>query len=98
MKLKEVTGVLESIAPLRWAESWDNVGLLVGDPKSDVTKVLVTVDYTSAVAEEARARGVELVVAYHPPMFPAVKRAPHEALWVDAIRRGIALYSMHTAL
>ena len=98
MKLKDVTAALEKIAPLRWAETWDNVGLLVGDPKADITKVLVTVDYTHAVAEEARGRGVELVIAYHPPMFAAVKRAPNDALWVDAIRRGIALYSMHTAL
>jgi dinuclear metal center YbgI/SA1388 family protein len=98
MKLQEVLAVLEQIAPLRYAESWDNVGLLVGDPEATITRVLVTVDYVRAVADEAHAQKADLVVAYHPPMFAAVKRVPHDALWADAIRRGIALYSPHTAL
>jgi dinuclear metal center YbgI/SA1388 family protein len=98
MNLTEVTSILDEIAPLRYAESWDNVGLLVGDPDAMIRRVLVTVDYSSLVAEEARERSAELVVAYHPPMFTAVKRVPHDALWADAVRRGIALYSPHTAL
>jgi dinuclear metal center YbgI/SA1388 family protein len=98
MKLAEVLTVLDDLAPLRYAESWDNVGLLVGNPAADIAKVLVTVDYTAEVAVEAVAGGVDLVVAYHPPLFAAVKRVPHHALWADAVRRGIALYSPHTAL
>jgi dinuclear metal center YbgI/SA1388 family protein len=98
MKLRDVMKVLDGLAPLRYAESWDNVGLLVGDRNADITRIVVTVDYSGAVAEEAILAGAQLVVAYHPPMFAAVKRVPHEALWADAVRRGIALYSMHTAL
>ena len=98
MKLADVLTVLDELAPLRYAESWDNVGLLVGDPAADITKVLVTVDYTAEVAAEAAAFGASLVVAYHPPIFAAVKRVPHQALWADAVRRGVALYSPHTAL
>lgn len=98
MKLEHALRVLDELAPLRYAEAWDNVGLLVGDPAAEIARVLVTVDYSPSVAEEARERGADLVVAYHPPLFAAVKRAAHDALWVDAIRRGIALYSMHTAL
>lgn len=98
MRLADVMTVLDELAPLRYAESWDNVGLLVGDPAADITKVLVTVDYTADVAAEAAAGGASLVVAYHPPIFAAVKRVPHQALWADAVRRGIALYSPHTAL
>jgi len=98
MLLVDVMKVLEELAPLRYAESWDNVGLLVGDPQAEITRVLVTVDYTSAVADEAVKGGASLVVAYHPAMFAAVKRVPHDALWADAVRRGIALYSPHTAL
>ena len=97
MQLREIVDALEQIAPLRYAERWENVGLLVGDPSAEIARVLVTVDYTDAVAEEARA-GAQLVVAYHPPLFSAVKRVPHDALWADALRRGIALYSPHTAL
>lgn len=98
MKLSEVMTVLEELAPLRYAESWDNVGLLVGDPAAEITKVLVTVDYTSDVAAEATTLGANLVVAYHPPIFSAIKRVPHDALWADAVRRDVALYSPHTAL
>jgi dinuclear metal center YbgI/SA1388 family protein len=98
MNLASVMTVLDDLAPLRYAESWDNVGLLVGDPQADITKVLVTVDYTSEVAAEALSAGATLVVAYHPPLFAAVKRVPHDALWADAVRRGVALYSPHTAL
>ncbi|MCL2723484.1 MAG: Nif3-like dinuclear metal center hexameric protein [Polyangiaceae bacterium] len=98
MHLDALLPILDSLAPLRFAESWDNVGLLVGDPARAISRILVTVDYTHAVAEEARAFGAELVVAYHPPMFAAVKRVPHGALWADAVRRDVGLYSMHTAL
>lgn len=98
MKLADLLTVLDELAPLRYAESWDNVGLLVGDPAADIAKVLVTVDYTADVAVEAAAGAASLVVAYHPPIFVAVKRVPHHALWADAVRRGIALYSPHTAL
>jgi len=98
MRLREVIDVLEDLAPTRYAESWDNVGLLVGDPEADVRDVLVTVDYTAAVAAEAKERGASLVVSYHPPLFAAVKRVPHDALWAEAVRLGIALYSPHTAL
>src|SRR6185295_13011228 len=98
MKLRDIVTALEELAPLRYAESWDNVGLLVGDPSADVKRVLVTVDYTRDVADEAASSKAELVVAYHPPMFAAVKRVPHDALWAEAARRGTALYSPHTAL
>lgn len=98
MKLHALLSLLDSHAPLRYAESWDNVGLLVGDPDAEIARILVTVDYSPAVAAEARERGANLVVAYHPPMFAAVKRVPHAAPWAAAVRDGIALYSMHTAL
>lgn len=102
MLLSSLLPILDSLAPLSSASSWDNVGLLVGDPGADVTRILVTVDYTDRVVAETRGdrsdRGVDLVVAYHPPLFSAFKRVPHDAVWADAVRRGIALYSMHTAL
>ena len=98
MKLADIMAALEELAPLRYAESWDNVGLLVGDPRAEVAKVLVTVDYTPEVAAEAVTLGATLIVAYHPPIFASVKRVPHDALWADAIRRSLALYTPHTSL
>jgi putative NIF3 family GTP cyclohydrolase 1 type 2 len=98
MILRDLLATLESIAPLRHAESWDNVGLLAGDAAAPVTKVLLAIDYTKAVAAEARRFGAELVVAYHPPIFSPLKRLGAESLVFQAIRDRIALYSPHTAL
>jgi dinuclear metal center YbgI/SA1388 family protein len=101
VRLARLVEVLEAIAPTRLAEPWDNVGLLVGDPQQDVTRAMLTVDYTPEVAREAAGQGCDAVVAYHPPLFDAVKRVTATggtALVFDAVRRGVALYSPHTAL
>jgi dinuclear metal center YbgI/SA1388 family protein len=98
MRLADILPVLESIAPLRLAESWDNVGLLVGDPAADVDTALVCIDYTPAVAAEARAKKAGLVVAYHPPIFEPLKRVVAKGPVFEAIRDGIAIFSHHTAL
>src|SRR5688572_3255871 len=98
MKLQTVLDALESIAPTRHAESWDNVGLLAGDPELDVTSALLTIDYTPDVIAEALAGRCDLVVSYHPPLFHAVKRLRAGDPVFDAIRRGVAIYSPHTAL
>lgn len=98
MKLSEFIASMEAIAPSRYAEPWDNVGLLVGDPAQDVSKALLTIDYTADVAAEAREQNCDLIVAYHPPIFDALKRVTAGSLVFDAIRRGIAIYSPHTAL
>ncbi len=98
MLLREILPTLEAIAPLRHAESWDNVGLLAGDPAASIERALLTIDYTPEVAAEARRLRAELVVAYHPPLFQAVKRLGAESLVFQAIRDGVALYSPHTAL
>ena len=90
MRLAEILPVLESIAPLRLAESWDNVGLLVGDPAAEVRAALVCIDYTPAVAAEARAKNAELVVAYHPPIFEPLRRVVAKGPIFEAIRDGVA--------
>lgn len=100
MRLLDLVCVLDDIAPTRHAEAWDNVGLLVGDPGQNVSKAILTIDYTDTVAEEARRQGCDVVIAYHPPIFSAIKRvtATQQSLVFDAIRRGVAIYSPHTAL
>jgi dinuclear metal center YbgI/SA1388 family protein len=98
MQLRTIINALDRIAPTSTAESWDNVGLLVGDPNQTINQILLTIDYTPAVAEEGR--DCDLIIAYHPPLFSAIKRITSEgsaALLHDAIRRGAAIYSPHTA-
>ena len=98
MQLQRVLDALERIAPTRDAESWDNVGLLAGDPREDVSKALLTIDYTDDVAGERESLGCELVIAYHPPIFHPIKRLTAGDLVFEAVRRGVAIYSPHTAL
>lgn len=98
MQLGDVIKVLEALAPTRLAEEWDNVGLLAGDPEQPISRALLTIDYTRAVAAEAERQGRELVVSYHPPLFRPLKRLLASDLVFQAVRRGMALYSPHTAL
>src|SRR5687768_10242842 len=98
MKLAAILDILEDLAPTRYAEPWDNVGLLVGDPDQNITKALLTIDYTPTVAEEARKSTCDLIIAYHPPIFDPLKRILSTSPIYDAIRRGVAIYSPHTAL
>ncbi len=98
MRLSELLTVLESIAPTRFAEAWDNVGLLAGERSQPVSKVLLTIDYTTEVAQEGRDEGCDAVISYHPPIFQALKRIDGGSVIHDAIRRGVAIYSPHTAL
>ena len=97
-----LAAAMEAVAPARLAESWDNVGLLLGDRAAPCGRVLVAVDWTAAVMEEALALGVDAVVSYHPPIFDPLKRLasddPRQRLLLDAAQAGIALLSPHTAL
>ena len=74
MFLRDVVTVLEAIAPTRDAETWDNVGLLAGDPDAPAAAVVCCLTLTPAVAAEAVALGAGLVVAHHPVLFKGVKR------------------------
>ncbi len=98
MRLSEVVARLDALAPLAYAEAWDNVGLLTGDPAQSVSRALVTIDLTQAVLDEARAKECNLIVAYHPPIFSPLKRVTSESLIFKAISDRIAIYSPHTAL
>ncbi len=105
LSLGRTLTLLEALAPLAYAESWDNVGLLIepeGARSRSVTRALLTVDLTAAVLAEAVSREAELVVAYHPPIFGGLKRVrasrPSEAVVTQALARGIVVYSPHTAL
>ena len=91
------------LAPLRLAEDWDNVGLLVEPAKkSTVTRMLLAIDLSESVIDEAIAAEVDLIVAYHPPLFVPLKRLTQSdaksRTIIKAIRAGIPIYSPHTAL
>ena len=102
MTVKDITNLLEELAPLSWAEEFDNVGLLVGDPKSRVSGVLVSLDTLENVVEEAIAKNANMIVSFHPIIFKGLKQlTPTDyvsKVVLKCIQHGISIYSMHTAL
>lgn len=102
MIVKEVTDILEELAPLNYAEGFDNVGLLVGNQNSEVTGILVTLDTLENVVDEAIDTKCNLIVSFHPIIFKGLKKITGknyvERVVIKAIQHDIAIYSMHTAL
>ncbi|KAF8595835.1 NGG1p interacting factor 3 [Ceratobasidium sp. AG-I] len=92
------------IGPLRLAESWDNVGLLLESPVSKPSnkRILLTIDLTSAVADEALSTPTSLIVTYHPPIFSGLKSLtlgnPLQRSLLRCAAEGISVFSPHTAL
>jgi dinuclear metal center YbgI/SA1388 family protein len=98
MRVADLARVMEEIAPARFAASWDNVGLLVGDQEASLSKVLLTIDFTREVLAEALREQCDAVVSYHPPVFAAQKRFVAGSVAFAAARAGVAVHSPHTAL
>lgn len=97
----DVCEYLKSLAPLNLAEDWDNVGLLLGDPATEIQRVITCLTLTSEVADEAVSAGAALIVTHHPILFKAVKKITAEnaqgRMLLTLLRHGIAVYSPHTA-
>nr|WP_315140412.1 Nif3-like dinuclear metal center hexameric protein [uncultured Flavobacterium sp.] len=102
MKIKEIISVLEEMAPLAYAEDFDNVGLLVGEQETEATGVLVCHDALENVIEEAITKKCNLVVCFHPILFSGLKKITGknyvERAVIKAIKNDIAIYAVHTAL
>ncbi|WP_242204796.1 Nif3-like dinuclear metal center hexameric protein [Aestuariivivens insulae] len=102
MIIQDVINHLEELAPLNYAEDFDNVGLLVGDKNTNLTGVLVTLDTLESVIDEAIENNCNLVVSFHPIIFKGLKKLNGktyvERVVIKAIKHNIAIYSMHTAL
>lgn len=97
-----VAQIMERIAPKSWSEEWDNVGLLVGSGTIPVNRILVTLDGTLEVVEEAKTYGAQLIVAHHPIIFRPLKnlRADNAAAQVPLrlLQHQIGYYAAHTNL
>ena len=102
MKIKEILSILEEMAPLSYAEDFDNVGLLVGDRETEASGVLVCHDALESVIEEAIEKKCNLVVCFHPILFSGIKKITGknyvERSVLKAIKNDIAIYAVHTAL
>lgn len=102
MKISAITALLEKLAPLSLQETYDNVGLITGNPDWECTGITVALDVTKEVLEEAMAKGNNLIVAHHPIVFSGLKKFSGmgyvEKAVVFAIKHDIAIYAIHTNL
>lgn len=98
----QIISVLEQIAPPNLAESWDNVGLMVGSRQTTVQKVLCALDLTPEVLDEAIQKDAKCIVTHHPFLFSPLKKidldSPKGMMLAKLIKHDIAVYSMHTNL
>jgi dinuclear metal center YbgI/SA1388 family protein len=102
MKIKDITNCIEELAPLHYAEDFDNVGLLVGSYNTEVSGVLVTLDTLEETVDEAIANNCNLIISFHPIIFSGLKKLNGnsyvERVVLKAIKNDIAIYATHTAL
>ena len=100
MKVKDIIQVIEEFAPLSVQESWDNSGLCVGSPDDQVSSVLLALDCTPELVDEAVACGADMIVTHHPLIFSGLKKISPDnitgAAVIKAIKAGICIYSAHT--
>lgn len=102
MKVKDIIQIFEDLAPGVYQESYDNSGLIVGHPEDDVDKVMLSLDTTEDVVDEAIREGCNLLIAHHPIVFKGLKKFNGknyvERTVIKAIKNGIAIYAAHTNL
>ena len=101
MRVSDIVRAIEEFAPASIQESWDNTGLQLGSPGQEVSGVLLALDCTAELVEEAVRRGCNMIVTHHPLIFHPLSRIdpdnPVGAAVIAAIRSGVAVYSAHTS-
>jgi len=99
-KVADIVGIINKIAPMVLAETWDNPGLQIGDPGAEVSRIMVALDPTPAVIDSAIAASSQLLVTHHPLIFKPLKSittaTPHGALIQKAIKAGVSIVTLHT--
>lgn len=101
-KISDIIDKLEQWAPRSYQETYDNSGLLTGNQDDDVKSIIVALDCTESVVEEAIVKGANLIVAHHPIIFGGLKKLTGrnyvERTVIKAIKNDIAIYAIHTNL
>lgn len=98
MTIQEIFNYLNTRAPMDTAEGWDNPGMLVGDPRREVTRVLVALDATAGAVDTAEAVCADLIVTHHPVIFAPLKRLTADSIPYRLAAAGIDLIAAHTNL
>lgn len=102
LKIRDIMNIMEYVAPVELKESYDNVGLMIGNPDSEITSILITLDCTLKVIEEAKRKGCNLILSHHPLLFRKPQTITTETLQgkkiIELIKNDINVYSSHTNL
>ena len=100
MYIKEIISLIEDYAPLKFQASFDNSGLLCGNPERELTSILLCIDVTEEVIKEAIDKGHNLIISHHPLIFSGLKHITPatyvERCVIDAIKHDITIYAAHT--
>ena len=100
--LRDIINKIENFAPPAFQEDFDNSGLQTGNPDAEIQGILITLDVTEKVVDEALGTGSNLIVAHHPVTLQGLKnltgRTEHERVLMKAIKNDIAIYSAHTSI
>ena len=94
--VKDIYNYINSVAPFDTQAEWDNAGIITGSPEAQVTKAVMSLDVTKAVAEKAVSSGAELILSHHPLIFNAVKRLYSGSALYNCVNHGISVISAHT--
>lgn len=101
-KIKDITSLIEKNAPKSFAEEWDNPGLQIGDSNNKVSKILLSLDFTEDVLNEAISENCNLIINHHPFIFNSIKNVTtnndNSKLIIKAIKNDISVYAAHTNL
>lgn len=98
MKLNDIVEYARVLAPFETAEEWDNVGLLVGSENTEINRVLLALDITPAVINEAHELDAELIISHHPVIFQPLRALSTDSAEYLLAKYGIAALCLHTNL
>lgn len=102
LKIREIIAALETLAPLEWQEEWDNAGIQIGDPDRELTGLLLCVDVTEQILDEAIRKNCNMIVAHHPLLFKPLRsiqgRNYIERCVIKACKHDLLIYAAHTNL
>lgn len=102
MICKEITKLLEQLAPIKYAEKWDNVGLIIGNYDREIKTIMVALDATDSVVQQAIDNNAEMLITHHPMIFSPLKKITTSNFLgnkiIDLIKNDICYYAMHTNL
>ena len=100
--VNDIINILENFAPLKFKEDFDNIGLMVGDRNAELKSILIALDCTLEVIEEAKAKGCNLIISHHPLLFKKPSTITKDTLLgkkiISLVKNDINLYSSHTNL